>query len=254
MANYFEQYPTILQTIHEWNTLPEHEIIFDSRLNNWAKYYSEFYTTVKDKKNIFIMIHDMDANVFGGLISQQITQQNQWISDENSYVFIIESNNRFEHPIKYPIKSDKSQHAFIIFGNDFEYLFQFGSGYDIIACKQDHSKNFNSGVNESSFEFNKTKNPLSSSKTFVIARIVVIEMKEKVEQSNQIEQVNQINQVETIDKIEESKPIETVDKEEKEEKTNTEVPVQSSDNTVNTNDNKHEKAIESEQSENTEDQ
>ena len=239
MANYFEQYPTILQTIHEWNTLPEHEIIFDSRLNNWAKYYSEFYTTVKDKKNIFIMIHDMDANVFGGFISQQITQQNQWISDENSYVFIIESNNRFEHPIKYPIKSDKSQHAFIIFGNDFEYLFQFGSGYDIIACKQDHSKNFNSGVNESSFEFNKTKNPLSSSKTFVIARIVVIEMKEKVEQRNQIEQVNQV---------------ETIEKEEKEEKTNTEVPVQSSDTTVNTNDNKHEKEIESEQSENTEDQ
>ena len=176
MVDYLQQYPNILTQFKEWKSSSDGQIIFDSRAQNWSKSTSEFTTTLKGKKKIFIVINDMDGNIFGGFISKEITNENEWITDDNAFLFTIESNQRIAHPTKYPIKAEKAEHAFIMFGDDFDLLFQFGYGYDIVVCKQDHLQNLNSGVNETSFDFQKIKNPLITGKTFVPMRIVVIEM------------------------------------------------------------------------------
>ena len=177
MTEYIQQFPSVIKQLKEWSELNEVEVLFDSRIHSWEKSTSEFGTKVKGKKNVAIIIEDMDGNIFGGYIVEEIGEQNVWVEDFNAFLFSIESNRRIPQPTKYPIKGDKAKHAFLIFDDDFEYLFQFGYGYDIVVCKQNHSTNFNSGVNETSFGFQKIKNPLCSGKTFVASRIVALEMK-----------------------------------------------------------------------------
>ena len=172
---YLDQFPETLNHLKEWTGLNDGHVIFDSRLNLWSKEGNEFFDLLKDKSNIIIIINDMNGNIFGGFIKNEIKKQNEWIKDENSFLFTLESNERIER-MKYEILKEKSDNTFIIFGNDFDYLFQFGFGYDIVVTKQDHADNFYSGVNESSFDFKNVKNPLVEHKTFVISRIVAIQM------------------------------------------------------------------------------
>ena len=277
MADYFDQFPNVLLTLHQWTILPKHNILFDSRYDNWTKYNSEFFINIKDKQNLFIIIHDMDANIFGGYLSQPITKQNEWITDDQCYLFSISSNGRIEQPTKFPIKQEKKNNAFIVFGDDFEYLFQFGYGYDIIACKQDHAQNFNSGVNETSFDFNKIKNPLTCSKTFIINRLVVVEMHDKVEKLEEVvekqneeeikteetkEEKVEINEiVEEVNEIKDEKKEEVENKQEEEinEKKDEEEKKEDNDNNDKQQEEKKEeikenKPIENEESENTEEE
>ncbi|EKE42376.1 hypothetical protein ENU1_023160 [Entamoeba nuttalli P19] len=173
---YLSQFPDIIKQLRQLSNLNNAQILFDSRLENWRKNESIFNEKIIGRNNIFILIHDMEGNIFGGYIKTKINKECEWIKDEEAFIFSLESNGRIMTPKSFPIKKDKSQYAILLFSKDFDYLFQIGFGYDIVVTKQNHSNNFLSGVNETSFEYGKLKYPLCGSKTFIVSRIIAIEM------------------------------------------------------------------------------
>ena len=171
---YTEQFPEVTKTIAEWSKKEHVEVLFDSQSDDWCKTTSEFGEKILGKKDLFIIVHDLECNIFGGYVSETVAAEDEWVEDKECFLFNLESNGRFKEPMRYPIKAEKSKHAFVLFGKDFDGLFQFGYGYDIIVTKQDHVDNFLSGVNESAFEYQGVKTPLVTSKTIVVSRIVVL--------------------------------------------------------------------------------
>ena len=70
-----------------------------------------------NKSKICIVIENEEGEIFGCYINSKIDEVEEDIKDENAFVFNLESNGRHEGPMKFDIKKEKCDEAFL-FGLD----------------------------------------------------------------------------------------------------------------------------------------
>ncbi|BFU24423.1 predicted protein [Entamoeba histolytica] len=164
-----------IRQIEEWTNRKVFNILFDSDIDNWSKDTSVFYQRIMNKEHIIIIIEDEDGNKFGGYVNSKIDEVNDYINDSKSFLFSLESTGRIEGMMKFDIK--QPQHAFGVWNQTNNCLFEFG-GNDIIVCKENDKTK--SSCKQSSFEYNGMSNALCGKQLpecFTPKRFIVIEMK-----------------------------------------------------------------------------
>ena len=112
----------------EWTWLKVQDVLFDSTKQNWKTNNSVFIKQIIGKSNLLFVIEDSEKNIFGYFQSKQFEEiYNTWIpSDDKSFVFSLQSNNRIEYPIKCEILNttngyklfDESDNRLIAFGSN----------------------------------------------------------------------------------------------------------------------------------------
>ena len=100
--------------IENWTKMKMKEIIFDSNIHNWEVDESEFNDLILNKQNLLFLIETDDNIKFGGFISSKINKIEDYISDENAFVFTFKDNK----PMKFDIRKDKKDYVFLL-------IFQF---------------------------------------------------------------------------------------------------------------------------------
>ena len=61
-----------IQQLEEWSETIFKEVIFDSEINSWGRYHSDFDSIVFGKDKLIFLIEDEEGNVFGGYINSKM--------------------------------------------------------------------------------------------------------------------------------------------------------------------------------------
>ena len=149
------------------------KIIFDSHKNNWLKGSNELELKVLNKQNVLFLIETNDNIKFGGFISSIIDKTNEWIEDENAFVFTFKNDK----PLLFPIRNKDKKFAFKLYSFHDEELFSIGLN-DIIISKRKHRSTLYQD-NYSSFHYKGYDNVLIGKtgwKCFYPKRILIIQM------------------------------------------------------------------------------
>ena len=171
------------------------EILFDSKIHDWSVNNSKFDDVVMNHSLLAILIEDTKGNVFGGFIENKVDSyfafyQNKWlgyrISDKHSMIFSLSSNNRYEQPVKFVIKSENRNNAFELPQKQHGELFRFGKT-DFIVFKKEYKHL--STLQLTQYNMEGKQNLIISSNpqeiTFTPKRIQVIQMKMNDELKNE---------------------------------------------------------------------
>ena len=185
--NQLKQIPMITPNeklyIEKWTKMKCGEIIFDSDIDNWTT-NTLLNSRVMYKNNLIFIIEDEENQRFGGYVSKSIDKThngegNGWLSeapieDDDSFVFSLNSNGRFSHPMTFPIQQGSK--AFLLNNSNEIWLFLFGKGCDIcIERKETKSQSF---CENHVFKYGRHKDPLRGSRdNFSPKRFIVIQMK-----------------------------------------------------------------------------
>ena len=163
-------------------------MIFDSEVNKWDMYTSEFDNIIYEKEKLMIIIQDTDKNIFGCYINAKIDkykylEKDEWmgerITDENSFIFSIINNKRSDKMIKMDIKKEESKFSFTLYEKECEILFTVGRGHDISIWKQNYKNQC--WCEPESFNYPEGKEnilvgKIGMKKYFEVKRFVVIQM------------------------------------------------------------------------------
>ncbi|BFU21979.1 trichohyalin, putative [Entamoeba histolytica] len=166
-----------IKQLEEWTEKRISNILFDSDKDDWNYDTSVFGERVMNKEHIIIIIEDEEGNKFGGYINSKIDEVGYYIYDSQSFVFSLESNGRIEGMKKFDIEIP--QHAFCLFNQSDDRLFEFGHGYSDILVYKENNKTY-SYCNQYSFEYEGISNALCGKEWpnyFTPKRIIVIELK-----------------------------------------------------------------------------
>lgn len=153
-------------------------VLFDSLVNRWNKNDSEFGTNLKGKRNVCIVIHDVEGNVFGAFVSKEIRIE-QYHFDSNSFLFSLVKNGVYRMQ-KYPVK--EQQEDLYICEDSSDVLFGFGEDdaeegtcfRDICVHKRDcGKKNY---CEQHCCKYYSEKGALCGKEKFQIKQFVVYEM------------------------------------------------------------------------------
>ena len=154
------------------------DVVFDSNIHKWKEDESEFDQLILNKQNLIFLIESHNDIKFGVFISSKI---NKDISDENAFIFTFKDNK----PMKFDIKKNKKDFAFLLKDKSDDSLFDIGN-YDIYINKQ----NIKSSIRQedrSSFDYKGIENALIGREgfwCFTAKRVMVIQMKEKLKKKN----------------------------------------------------------------------
>ena len=165
-----------IQQIQTWTQKKIGQILFDSNEDDWKTETSNFDDKLLNKQNLLIVVEDTDGNKFGGFVSSQITQCNNYINDSNAFLFSLQSNGRLNGMKRFEIKDSKK--AFLLSSKSEIELFGMGSGYDLCVRKQD-AKSHCCCFQSSSFYYHGLTNALVGKSVFVnidLKHFVVIQM------------------------------------------------------------------------------
>ena len=81
--------------IEEWTQLSINEIVFDSSIDDWNIVNPVFGERIFDKKNLLFVVEIEKENqqiFFGGFLSSQIDQFNEYIVDKKAFVYSIRND------------------------------------------------------------------------------------------------------------------------------------------------------------------
>ena len=116
--------------------------IFDSTKNNWECHNSVFDECIMDKRNVAILIEDIEENIFGIYHHSKIADimgiydfQDDSIMnyDKNSYIFSLQRNGKYDKQMKFKILPEFSLQAFKLYNKDDKLLFNVGNN-DMVRC------------------------------------------------------------------------------------------------------------------------
>ena len=150
------------------------EILFDSEINKWNKYDTEFDQIMKGKKEVIVLVEDHLQNLFGGYIGNEINIQ-QNIQDQSFYVFSLRKNGEF-NPKKY--ERNNVGYSYWIGSYSDMILMTFGLNENIV-CKDItlNKKDNSSGYCEQHcYNYNNEQFALCDKLNFNIKRIVVYQL------------------------------------------------------------------------------
>ncbi|KAL7716473.1 TLDc domain-containing protein [Entamoeba marina] len=172
MNNYNHLTDQVIRTLKEWSGLKKMNVLFDSDVDGDG--FGTLVKTVYNKTNLyFISIDDYD-DVFGGYLPNVIDKIKSPIKDFNSFVFSLLKDGEVVLN-KFPIKQSISNHAFQLYPDYFEALYEFG--YDDITAFRINCRE--SCCDPYVFEYENDKFLVDSDSDikFLIQRLLVIEMK-----------------------------------------------------------------------------
>ena len=128
-----------VEQLDRWTGLKCGDIIFDSTKHGWSKENNEFRKKIWMKSKICIVIENEDGEIFGCYINSTIDEVGWNIKDEHAFVFNLESNGRHKSPMKFDIKKEKCDYAFVLCSDNHFYnsdwLFSCGNS-DISIYKE----------------------------------------------------------------------------------------------------------------------
>ena len=176
--------------LEEWTSLKCFEIIFNSDIDDWSQYTSEFNRKIKEKKELVFLIESEDGQKFGYFCNKTIVFERvdeSLYGDNKTFVFNLESNGRLEKPMKFDMEDERE--GSIVFWEDHSiYLIQLGDIF--LSKKDDKDESFciDNYYQKNGFNYNKIDNALCGTSksfddhwydgdTFDLKRIVVIQMK-----------------------------------------------------------------------------
>ena len=142
-----EQYSKEIKQIEEWSEIKYKEVIFDTSINDWDVFTSEFDRIIFGKEKLVFIIEDTENNVFGCYINSKIDKyqylennevKGSPITDPKAFIFSMRNNGRSKEMIKIPIKKEDSNWAFILYKKEWGILFGIGRGHDICIMKENN--------------------------------------------------------------------------------------------------------------------
>ena len=136
------------QTIERWTKKTISTVLFDSTIHNWNINSSLFDQLVFGKEHLIFVIEDINNNCFGAYINSKIDKYQSTVSnnhngngitDNEAFVFSLDSLGRFIKPRKFDIHNEAEGSAFSLYDIDHQNLFTIGEG-DIVVKKQKYAK------------------------------------------------------------------------------------------------------------------
>ena len=108
------------------NYFPNKQMIIsiDSDICGMNNLQKEMNEKMIHKSNHCIILIDNQNQIFGGIIFQEISQLNEWIEDDKSMLFSIDSLTNTINT--FPIQNEESQYAFYLYSFPNDSLFAFG--------------------------------------------------------------------------------------------------------------------------------
>ena len=110
-SNNFNQFKQMnlkhIEQLEEWTNLQCSEFVFDSEIDSWADYVSNFAKCIIGKSKLIFLIEDTDNELFGYYLNTKIKERFDvmYQTDSKSFHFNLQSiNNRLNQPMKYEIK------------------------------------------------------------------------------------------------------------------------------------------------------
>ena len=101
-----------INRIEEWTKLKIQNVIFDSKIDYWklthfgyCNNYSkekEFYERISNKENLLFLIKSNLNVVFGGFVSKQIKEYDEYFLDPSEFLFSFKNNE----PIKIDLEEE----------------------------------------------------------------------------------------------------------------------------------------------------
>ena len=185
-------------------------VLFDSNICQWDRYYSSFDKRLFGKKQLTFIIETEDNNFICFYIHSQLNQykyegvggkcHGNDIFDSNAFIFTFKNGDGINNVQKYPIDYEKHINAFSLFDKDDKRLFGIGIN-DILVMKKRY-QNENESIPQT-YRYENNENPFNfntnSNHKFVAKRIIVLQMNE--DEQNQI---NEMNGKEYVNEINES--------------------------------------------------
>ena len=170
--------------LEEWTGLKCTEILFNSDIDNWSENTSVFNARITEKKQLIFLIEDEDGKKFGYYENAFIPRYNpdKCKTDCNSFEFILQSNGRYSHPMKFDIK--KEDYGILLYIESSRWLIVVANLY--IRKKNTKDESFYQ-QNCEGINYNGIKNAIldhkhpeekSANVLFNPKRIIVIEMKD----------------------------------------------------------------------------
>ena len=151
-------------------------VLFDTDVDNWLIQYSTFDKDILNHSNLIFLIETEENEIFGYFTSKySLTKINDWneMGDE-SFFFSLKNKKRRSNSdeiIKYKQK-EKSKGIHLYDSNDIKLL---NIGGTILIYKYMYSTKSTFTLNKKYFDFND-KYPLTSEYSFIVKRLLVIEM------------------------------------------------------------------------------
>ena len=124
-----------LMKIEEWSGLRCKEAIFDSYVDSWNVGTSVLDKRIVGKKHLAFLIEDINGEKFGYYLNTKVEKEYGFPvkkTDNKSFHFNLESNNRLKQPMKFEIKNPKYA-GIVLWHSSNDCLITLG---DIELCKE----------------------------------------------------------------------------------------------------------------------
>ncbi|ELP92778.1 hypothetical protein EIN_372000 [Entamoeba invadens IP1] len=174
------QYKAILA---EWSGTTDGTVVYDSNVD--SKLAREFYSSVLNKTNIYIINIDERGYIFGSYFEKVIDKMDVWFYDEKHFIFSLDSKGLFPAPTRWNSKLGE-QGGIRLYDKDMNKLYEVGNGefwsgvrFGYFTIADINVKNsFNNNI---SFRYDNIKNTdlnglNSPNSTFSVERIIVVQM------------------------------------------------------------------------------
>ena len=140
-------------------------IIFNSNDNAWKTSNSYFHLRLKNKSDLVILIETTEGKKFGCYLKTDIYDLDNYINDENAFLFSYTNDSLFQYPMKHP------EYAFNLCSKEQENLFVIGKS-DVVIKKEEMKQKCK--CRQSSFKYFGIENALIGRKgTFEVKQFAV---------------------------------------------------------------------------------
>ena len=95
--------------LEEWTSLDCGDILFDTNIDNWSLHTSNIHERIFGKEQLVFLIEDTDGEIFVYYYNTRISNHFDYVApkatDNETFLFNIQSNGRLNEPMKFEIKN-----------------------------------------------------------------------------------------------------------------------------------------------------
>ena len=191
-----------MNIIEEWSESQFIKVLYDTDINSNLIGNGELYEQLFNKQNILLLFEDSNGNLFGEYVHSKITKierkselfkNEATTKDPCSFVFTLRSRNRFNHPMKFDIKTDHREWTLYVRLRTLDTPLIIGRGDITIARENTIERSFCRQVSFNYFDFQnvfigKISDRNTRKQGFLLKRFQIIQMKETDEKIQRIEE------------------------------------------------------------------
>ncbi|KAL7721349.1 TLDc domain-containing protein [Entamoeba marina] len=164
-----------ISTLLTWTKCSNLKIFFDTKECGWNR--DSLNNALLNKLNIVLLHYTTDNDIFGVYIHNNIKQTDEWVNDENHFIFSFSNNNRSLTPKRW--KCSTPLHS-IYLSSKGTHFYQLGNGllgsFIKIQSTQSYNESFIATGIYSHYFGLSDEILTGNSGTFTINRIVVMQL------------------------------------------------------------------------------